>query len=56
MVQATEMNPSRNENILDPHPDPSVKCVKTQLADCLSGEESRTKQMTMVAVTGNCEP
>lgn len=53
MVHATEINPSKNEKTLDPHPEPSVKCVKTQLADCFSGEESRTKQMTMVAVTGS---
>lgn len=51
MVQATDINPRRKEKSLDPHPEPSVKCVKTQPADCFSGEESRTKQMTMVAVT-----
>ena len=46
------MNPSKNENTLDPHPDPSVKCVKTQVAGCLSGvNHNSTKQIQKVAAT-----
>ena len=35
------MNPRRNENILEPHPEPSVTCVKTHFADCFSGVNSK---------------
>jgi len=52
MVQATEMNPSRKENVLEPHPDPSVTCVKTHAADGLFGVSTkRAMQMPIDART-----
>jgi hypothetical protein len=37
MVHATARNPSRKLKPLFPHPEPSVKWVKTHLALCFSG-------------------
>lgn len=56
MVQATEMNPRRNENPLEPHPEPSVTVVKTHLADCFSGvSTSSAIQMPIDARTVGLE-
>lgn len=52
MVHATARKPRKKEKILEPHPEPSVKWVNTQLAGCLSGVAyMRTKQMAIVAET-----
>lgn len=52
MVHATDKKPKKNENTLEPHPDPSVKWVKTHEAGCLSGVRySNATQIQIVADT-----
>lgn len=56
MVHATDRKPKKKENTLEPHPEPSVKWVKTHVAGCLSGVRySRAMQMQMVAQTDGCQ-
>jgi hypothetical protein len=52
MVQATDKKPRKKENTFEPHPDPSVKWVKTHDAGFLSGVRySKATQMQIVAHT-----
>lgn len=54
MVHATEIKPRRKENPFEPHPDPSVTCVNTHVAGCLSGVSSNSAiHIPTDAKTGN---
>lgn len=47
MVHATERKERRNEKPV-PHPEPSVKCPKTQEKDCLLGVKMRSAMQMAV--------